>query len=206
MKSARFHFLSSHFCSSEKQYRFPLEYGAVRTPSAQWTVTGSGAVILSPNETDIRIDGITTGAMVDMGRRYLEKHPLTAGQVLVGRGWNQDSFTDEKRMPTRQDLDRITTDFPVIFTRACGHILCANSKALQLAGIGRDTAAVQGGEICRDGDGVPNGLVSENAISQIDVIIPPVTAEYVAQAVSGDENIFISIHTINKRMQRNNKG
>ena len=38
---------SSHFCSSEKQYRFPLEYGAVRTPSAQWTVTGSGAVILS---------------------------------------------------------------------------------------------------------------------------------------------------------------
>ena len=58
---------SSHFCSSEKQYRFPLEYGAVRTPSAQWTVTGSGAVILSPSESGIRIDGITTGVMVDMG-------------------------------------------------------------------------------------------------------------------------------------------
>jgi len=58
---------SSHFCSSEKQYRFPLEYGAVRTPSAQWTVTGSGAVILSPTKSTICIDAITTGRMVDLG-------------------------------------------------------------------------------------------------------------------------------------------
>lgn len=58
---------SSHFCSSEKQYRFPLEYGAVRTPSAQWTVTGSGAVILSPQKSPISIDAITTGKMVDLG-------------------------------------------------------------------------------------------------------------------------------------------
>ena len=58
---------SSHFCSSEKQYRFPLEYGGVRTPSAQWTVTGSGAVIVSPQKSDIRIDAVTTGFMVDLG-------------------------------------------------------------------------------------------------------------------------------------------
>ena len=58
---------SSHFCSSEKQYRFPLEYGAVRTPSAQWTVTGSGAVILSPKKSPISIDAVTTGKMVDFG-------------------------------------------------------------------------------------------------------------------------------------------
>ena len=37
---------SSHFCSAERQYRFPLEYGGVRTPSAQWTVTGSGSCVL----------------------------------------------------------------------------------------------------------------------------------------------------------------
>ncbi len=58
---------SSHFCSSEKQYRFPLEYGAVRTPSAQWTVTGSGAVILSSDISDIRVESVTTGVMVDLG-------------------------------------------------------------------------------------------------------------------------------------------
>ena len=58
---------SSHFCSSEKQYRFPLEYGGIRTPSAQWTVTGSGAVILSPDKSHICLDSITTGKMVDLG-------------------------------------------------------------------------------------------------------------------------------------------
>lgn len=58
---------SSHFCSSEKQYRFPLEYGSVRTPTAQWTVTGSGAVILSDIGSDLCVKAITTGKMVDLG-------------------------------------------------------------------------------------------------------------------------------------------
>jgi len=58
---------SSHFCASEKQYRFPLEYGGVRTPSAQWTVTGSGAVILSNEKSNVCIESITTGKMVDFG-------------------------------------------------------------------------------------------------------------------------------------------
>lgn len=58
---------SSHFCSSEKQYRFPLEYGGVRTPTSQWTVTGSGAVILSDKGTSLHIKSITTGKMVDYG-------------------------------------------------------------------------------------------------------------------------------------------
>ena len=58
---------SSHFCSSEKQYRFPLEYGGVRTPTSQWTVTGSGAVILSDSGTGLHIKSITTGKMLDYG-------------------------------------------------------------------------------------------------------------------------------------------
>ncbi len=58
---------SSHFCSSEKQYRFPLEYGGVRTPTSQWTVTGSGAVVLSNSGTSPRITAVTTGKMVNKG-------------------------------------------------------------------------------------------------------------------------------------------
>ena len=58
---------SSHFCSSEKQYRFPLEYGGVRTPTSQWTVTGSGALVLSNEGTGIRVTSMTVGKMVDMG-------------------------------------------------------------------------------------------------------------------------------------------
>lgn len=59
----------SHFCSAERQFRFPLEYGGVRTPTSQWTVTGSGAVVLTSDSTyDLpRITHITTGKIVDLG-------------------------------------------------------------------------------------------------------------------------------------------
>ena len=58
---------SSHFCSSERQYRFPLEYGGQRTPSQQHTVTGAGAVVLTNQKTDIYINAITIGKIVDLG-------------------------------------------------------------------------------------------------------------------------------------------
>ena len=58
---------SSHFCSAEKQFRFPLEYGGQRTPTAQWTVTGSGAVLLGKHEKPPYITHVTTGKIVDMG-------------------------------------------------------------------------------------------------------------------------------------------
>lgn len=58
---------SSHFCSAEKQYRYPLEYGGQRTPSAQWTVTGSGAAMLIKDGTGPYVLGVTTGKVIDMG-------------------------------------------------------------------------------------------------------------------------------------------
>ncbi len=58
----------SHFCSAERQFRFPLEYGGVRPPTSQWTVTGSGAVVLSAEGENVpKITHITTGKIVDMG-------------------------------------------------------------------------------------------------------------------------------------------
>lgn len=56
----------SHFCTAERQYRFPLEYGGQRTPSSQWTVTGAGAVILG-KAGKIRITQVTHGKIVDAG-------------------------------------------------------------------------------------------------------------------------------------------
>ena len=58
---------SSHFCSAEKQFRFPLELGNQRPPSSQWTVTGSGAAIISKNGSGPYITHITPGKIVDMG-------------------------------------------------------------------------------------------------------------------------------------------
>ncbi|MBR5094667.1 MAG: stage V sporulation protein AD [Oscillospiraceae bacterium] len=56
----------SHFCSAERQYRFPLEYGGQRTPSSQWTVTGAGAVILG-KEGKVRVTHVTHGRILDAG-------------------------------------------------------------------------------------------------------------------------------------------
>lgn len=58
---------SSHFCTAERQYRFPLEYGGQRTPTAQWTVTGSGAIILSNTGQGPCVTHFTTGKIVDAG-------------------------------------------------------------------------------------------------------------------------------------------
>lgn len=58
---------SSHFCSAEKQFRFPLELGNQRPPTSQWTVTGAGSAILSKNGEGPHITYITTGKIVDMG-------------------------------------------------------------------------------------------------------------------------------------------
>ena len=59
--------VSSHFCSAERQYRTPLEYGSQRTPTAQWTVTGSGAVLLAREGTGPRVTHVTPGKIVDKG-------------------------------------------------------------------------------------------------------------------------------------------
>lgn len=58
---------SSHFASSERQYRFPLGYGGQRTPTAQWTVTGAGACLVSSIGSGPRITGCTIGTITDLG-------------------------------------------------------------------------------------------------------------------------------------------
>ncbi len=59
--------VSSHFCSAEKQFRFPLELGNQRPPTSQWTVTGSGSAVLSKEGIGPFVTYITTGKIVDMG-------------------------------------------------------------------------------------------------------------------------------------------
>ena len=58
---------SSHFCSSERQFRFPLEYASLRTPTSQWTVTGGGATVLKKGEKGAKIRHVTFGKIFDYG-------------------------------------------------------------------------------------------------------------------------------------------
>jgi len=58
---------SSHFCSAERQYRYPLEYGGQRTPTAQWTATAAGAVILTDRPTGVAVTALLPGRIFDPG-------------------------------------------------------------------------------------------------------------------------------------------
>ncbi|MBQ6076140.1 MAG: amidohydrolase [Lachnospiraceae bacterium] len=105
-------------------------------------------------------------------REYAAENPPRPGRWLTGRGWNQDYFTDTSRMPDRRDLDAVSTDFPILLTRACGHCCAVNSRALGLAGITADTPDPEGGAIGRSDGDEPNGLLFDNAIGLLTAAQP----------------------------------
>jgi predicted amidohydrolase YtcJ len=103
---------------------------------------------------------------------------LPEGAWLLGRGLNETQL-DERRLPTRGDLDGAVPHRPIVLTRTCGHIYAANSMALELAGINAETGAPAGGVIDRDRAGRPTGLLYETAMDLIlRVQPPPSKAEY----------------------------
>ena len=104
-------------------------------------------------------------------KEYAAENPLREGRWLTGRGWNQDYFTDVQRMPSRWDLDRISTDIPIMITRACGHSAVVNSKVLQIAGITADTPAPVGGAIGIE-NGEPDGRFYDNALDLVNRYLP----------------------------------
>lgn len=84
------------------------------------------------------------------------------GEWIEGWGYDEGKFA-ERRAINRYDLDRGCSDAPVSITRTCEHVRCVNSKALQLAGIHRETKDPEGGEIERDASGEPTGILKESA-------------------------------------------
>nr|WP_300096013.1 amidohydrolase [Sedimentibacter sp.] len=108
--------------------------------------------------------------VIEAGRNFIMSNPGI--KAVKGRGWNQDNFQEgEKRSLNRFDLDKISTDIPVVFERVCGHIVSGNSKALEVIGID-ETTRVDGGVIELGPDGKPNGVFNENAIRLIREAIP----------------------------------
>lgn len=102
---------SSHFCSAEKQFRYPLEYGGQRPPSAQWTVTGSGCAILSSTGNGPHITHITTGKIVDMG--VTDANNMGAAMAPAAMDTLTAHFEDMNIQPEEYDLI-LTGDLGVI--------------------------------------------------------------------------------------------
>ena len=102
---------SSHFASSERQYRFPLGYGGQRTPTAQWTVTGAGAVVLATDGEGPFLTSATIGTIVDCGIK--DANNMGAAMAPAAYETLKAHFEDLGRSPSDYDLI-VTGDLGVL--------------------------------------------------------------------------------------------
>ena len=108
----------------------------------------------------------------DMARRVGEyARTLPKGTWIQEGNWDHEAWPS-KRLPTRRSLDAVTPDHPVLVSRLDGHMALANSLALRLAGITRDTQDPDGGAIVRDESGEPTGILKDNAETLVDAVVP----------------------------------
>jgi len=96
---------------------------------------------------------------------------LGKGAWIQGRGWDEGKLV-ERRVLTAADLDAASPDNPVVLTQTTGHYVVANSAALRMAGLTKDTRDPPGGTIDRNPDGTPTGLLRENAAGLVRRLVP----------------------------------
>ncbi len=120
--------------------------------------------------TEISLRGVQSiKEMQDKLKERVEK--AEEEEWILGRGWDQDRLK-EKRYPTRWDLDELSPNNPVVFTRVCGHVCVVNTRTLEKAGITAETTPPSGGKIDKDSKtGEPTGILRENAMDLVHRII-----------------------------------
>lgn len=114
---------------------------------------------------------------------YIDENKIESGSWIRARGWNHDYFNGEKRFPNRHDLDKISSDYPIVATRTCGHVTCVNSKALEVLNITKNTPQVDGGHFDLDESGEPLGIFRENALSMVYDALPNPTVKEIKQMI-----------------------
>ena len=108
-----------------------------------------------------------TDSLSKMIQYLKEKATEVDGAWILGRGWNQDYFTDAVRMPNRYDLDEVSKEKPICIVRCCGHGLVINSKALEILNLPEHFEQPEGGSI-----DLENGRFFDNAMDLIYQLIP----------------------------------
>lgn len=96
---------SSHFCTAERQYRLPLNYGGQRPPTSQWTATAAGALLVAPQASPPYVRGYTVGRIVDLG--VCDANNMGAAMAPAAYSTIKEFFDDTQMRP--QDFDLIVT-------------------------------------------------------------------------------------------------
>jgi predicted amidohydrolase YtcJ len=131
----------------------------------------------------LSVDVTGTRSLAEFQER-LRKRIETArpDEWITGLGWDETLWPN-KELPTRRDLDEVTTEYPVFLERIDGHVAVVNTRALQMAHITVATKDPQGGQIGREANGDPNGILRETAQDLITSLIPPPTVERQRRAI-----------------------
>ncbi|MDO4987551.1 MAG: amidohydrolase [Synergistes sp.] len=155
-----------------------------------------GAFIL-PGFTDTHISVLLSGIAAQMldlsrvssinriisaARKFFAVHSPADNGWLYAVGWNEEKL-EEKRYPNRYDLDKISTDMPMLFERSCGTVVSLNSKAIEVLGITRDLE-IHGGTMFLDDNGEPNGVMGGAAVHWTKMRIPKVNEDTLERCFS----------------------
>lgn len=134
---------------------------------------------LQLSSVDLR-DAATPAEFIRRVAEFAKTHPK--GEWITGGTWDHENWGGE--LPTRHWIDSVTLDHPVMVQRLDGHMALANSLALQLAGLDRTMADIDGGEIIRDSDGELTGLLKDEAMNPVYAAIPELSPTITDSAVA----------------------
>ena len=147
---------------------------------------GLGANLL---EVDLR----TTSSAADAADKVAAYAFANQGQPwITGRGWNQELWSD-RAFPRASDLDAAERSRPVWLTRVDGHAGWANSKALEIAGITKDTPSPVGGQIIKDAEGNPTGVLIDNAMALVEAQMPTASNSVYARQLEAAGQHLLSL-------------
>ncbi len=136
---------------------------------------GGGFQLMSINLRDVN----SKEEFIRHVEEYVEDIP--EGQWILGGKWDHEMWGGE--LPSTEWIDSLTKDIPLLLSRLDGHMALANSKALELAGITKETPDPSGGLIERDGSGLPTGILRDEAIELIRGVIPDKSDEEMDDAL-----------------------
>lgn len=132
--------------------------------------------------------GNSIAALQQILKEYAATPLARSKGIIIGFGYD-DAQLKERRAPTRQELDAVSRDKPVLVIHQSGHLGVLNTKALQMVGLNADSKDPEGGQIQREADGkTPNGVLEETAWFASGMkLIQPSPADYAAMLLAGQQ-------------------
>jgi predicted amidohydrolase YtcJ len=129
-----------------------------------------------------RVDLKDANTPQEFVRRIADRAKRRPGRWILGGNWDETQW-DPPTLPSKDLIDPVTGDTPVLLWRYDGHMALANSAALKLADINKDTEDPPGGVIMRDHDGNPTGILKDSAMNLMDKAVPPLTHDERLRAI-----------------------